>query len=184
MKRLQIGLTAILALAMLLTLWVVGEGVRAQTYPPPVGSLSVQASATTPAVGSSTTLTATVLDPAGQPVAGAEVTFKIVSQPGADAQFANGATEITATTDANGTATAVLSVGSSTGNIIIEIVSGEKTSQLTLQVQPSGEAFPPTGSTPPSSEGGGALPFWLALVLGGMAALFVGGAVVLIRRRV
>src|SRR3990170_2721139 len=127
MRKLAAGLAAVFALSILAGGLILASEVRAQTYPPPVGSLSVRAASTS--TGSTTDVTATVLDNNGNPVEGAEVTFRITSQPGDDAQWEGGGLETTALTDADGVATAVLLAGSDPGNIIIETISGDKTSQ-------------------------------------------------------
>ena len=176
MRKSAVGLAAVLVIAMVVGALAPGQGVQAQTYPPPVGSLSVEASSTIP--GSTTDVTATVLDSAGNPVGGAQVTFSIVSQPGSGAKWSNGLAEITAITGTDGVATAVLSAGASTGNIIIETVSGEKTSQVIVAVQET--ALPPTGGAP-ASDGNG-VPAWqiVFLVIGGAA--LAAGLTIMARR--
>lgn len=171
-------LAAILTLALLLSL-TMAQGARAQTYPPPVGSLSVESSTTATTVGATADITATVLDNAGDPIEGAEVLFIIASQPGDDAQWSNSETEITVETNADGVATAVLSVGSTPGTIIVETVSGEQTSQVTITV--AGQ--PETGGAPPLASGGDGWSTWqVALVAIGVMAI-VGGITIVARRR-
>ena len=181
MRKSAVSLAAVLVLALLAAGIALAPGVRAQNYPPPVGSLSVEGASTTP--GSTTNVTATVLDNSGDPVEGAEVTFTITSQPGTDARWANGGLEITATTGANGIATAVLTAGSTTGNIIIETVSGEKTSQVTVTVaSKSGSGLPTTGGAPPLEGSGSGVPAWqIAFMAVGVAAL-AGGFAIVVRR--
>lgn len=156
---------------------VLSQGVRAQNYPPPVGSLTVEAASTSP--GSTTNVTATVLDNAGGPVEGAAVLFRIISQPGDDAQWAGGGLETTATTDANGVATAVLSAGSSLGSIIIETISGEQTSQVTVAVE---SGLPATGSAPLLEGSRSGVPAWQIVFIVAGAAALAGGFVVMARR--
>jgi len=181
MRAIRASLTAATVLALLLSLAALNGPVSAQPYPPPVGSLSTGASPTTPSVGGATTLTATVLDNSGNPVSGAEVSFQIATQPGTDARFANSLTQITAVTGANGVATAVLSAGNKSGNIVIKMVSGDKSSQLTLQVQPVA-GVPATGG-PPASEDGDGLAGWQAALIAAGVAILIGGSAVMIRRR-
>ena len=176
MRKLAAGL-AVLVLGILAGGLILTGEVRAQSYPPPVGSLSVEAASTT--AGSTTNVTATVLDNAGAPVNGATVTFRIVSQPGDDATWADGSQETTALTDANGIATAVLNAGSDTGSIIIETVSGAKTSQVTVAVEEA--ALPPTGSAPSESAGSG-VPTWQIVFMAAGAAALAGGLVIMARR--
>ncbi len=177
MPRSLVSFAAILILA----LWIGGlslaQGARAQNYPPPVGSLSAGAASTTP--GATTDVTATVLDSAGNPVQGAQVIFRILAQPGTDAHWADGGLETTAITDANGVATAVLTAGAEPGDIIIETLSGEKTSQVTVAVQESG--LPATGGTPPEGSEGG-LAAWQIALLATLAGVFAGGFAIMIRR--
>ncbi len=177
----RFGLTAAIILSSLLVLAAMNGAAGAQTYPPPVGSLSTQSSSTTPSAGATTTLTALVLDSSGNPVFGSSVVFIIDSQPGSDAKFSNGLNQITAATDATGTATAVLSVGKSPGTIIVKTISGDKTSQLTLQVQ-SALGVPPTGGRPPSEGGGFGLAAWQAALLAAAIAVLLGGSMIAVRR--
>lgn len=179
MRKLAAGLAAVFALSILAGGLILAGEVRAQTYPPPVGSLSVTAASTSP--GSTTNVTATVLDNAGAPVNGAQVTFRIVSQPGTDATWANGGLETTALTDANGIATAVLNAGSDAGSIIIETVSGAKTSQVTVEVAEAAGGLPPTGASPGSRSDGGVAAWQIAFLAVG-AAVLAGGLVIMARR--
>jgi hypothetical protein len=177
MRKSAVSLAAILILGLLLGGITLATGVRAQSYPPPVGSLSVKAGSTTP--GSTTNVTATVLDNNGDPVEGAQVTFTIISQPGTDAAWTGGGLETTATTDANGVAIAVLKAGSDPGNIVVETVSGEKTSQVTVAVQSS---LPSTGGAPAVEGTGSGIPTWQIAFLAVGAATLAGGLVIMVRR--
>jgi len=184
MPRSAIGLAAILVLALWIGGLVLAQEASAQSYPPPVGSLSVEAASTTP--GATTDVTATVLDNAGNPVEGAEVIFRIVSQPGTDAHWVDGGLETTAITDANGLATAVLAAGSELGNIIIETLSGEKTSQVTVAVQEEAEApieVPVTGGTPAEGSGDGLAAWQIALLAIGAGTLASGFAIMIRRNK-
>ena len=177
MRKSAIGLAAALVVGTLISGLALTQAVRAQTYPPPVGSLSVEAASTT--TGSTTSVTATILDNAGSPVEGAEVTFRITSQPGSDARWANGKLVITAITNAKGVASAVLSAGNTPGTIIVETVSGEKTSQVTVAV--AAAQLPTTGGDPAESGSDG-VPAWQIGLLAIGAAVLVSGLVVMIRR--
>jgi hypothetical protein len=163
----------ILAGGLILT----GEA-QAQSYPPPVGSLSVEAASTT--TGGISDITATVLDESGNPVEGAEVVFRIVSQPGDDATWADGSQETTALTDTSGVAMVVLNAGSDPGSIIIETVSGAKTSQVTVEVEGAASGLPPTGALPDSGDDGVAA--WQIAFLAVGAAVLAGGLVIIARR--
>jgi len=179
MRKLAAGLAAVFALSILAGGLILASEVRAQTYPPPVGSLSVTAASTT--TGATTDVTATVLDESGNPVEGAEVVFRIVSQPGDDATWADGTLETTALTNASGVATAVLNAGSDTGSIIIETVSGAKTSQVTVAVEEEAGGLPPTGASPGSGSDGGVAAWQIAFLVIG-AAVLAGGLVIMARR--
>ncbi len=181
MNRLRMILAAALTLSLLTTATLLAVGSRAQPYPPPVGSLTVTATTTTPSSGSTTTLTATVLDNFGNPVANADVEFQITSQPGTDAGFSNGQKSITTKTGANGVASALLSAGSTPGNILVKMIAGDKTSQVTLQVQ-GAPAAPATGGEPPSESTGG-LADWQTLAIVAGVLVLLGGAAILVRRR-
>ena len=179
MRKLAAGFAAMLALGILAGGLILAGGVRAQSYPPPVGSLSVEAASTT--TGGTSDITAPVLDESGNPVEGAEVVFRIVSQPGDDATWADGSQETTALTDANGIATAVLSAGSDTGSIIIETVSGAKTSQVTVDVAEAASGLPPTGASPHTESDNGVAAWQIAFLAVG-AAVLAGGLVIIARR--
>jgi hypothetical protein len=179
MGKLAAGFAAVFTLSILAGGLVLAGEARAQTYPPPVGSLSIEAGSTT--TGGTSDVTATVLDESGNPVEGAEVVFRIVSQPGDDATWSDGSIEITALTDANGLATAILNAGSNPGDIIIETISGAKTSQVTVAVAAAAGGLPPTGASPDSGGGGGVATWQIVFVAIG-AALLAGGIVVMARR--
>lgn len=181
MRNTRIGLAALLALAV--TLVTLTASAVAQTYPPPVGSLTAEAAPVAP--DGTTDVTATVLDNDGGAVDGADVLFAIVSQPGDDAHWLNGDLETTETTDETGVATAVLVAGSEPGTIIIETASGEMTSQVTVAVEGQAGApaeVPSTGGLPTDGDSGLAL--WQIIALGIGAAALIGGLLVLGRRGV
>ncbi|GAG42850.1 unnamed protein product, partial [marine sediment metagenome] len=71
-----IALAAIGLLVALMVLTIAGGTASAQ-YPPPAGSVTVSLSDPTPATGSSVTVTCTVLDTVGNPVAGEVCEFTI-----------------------------------------------------------------------------------------------------------
>jgi len=180
MRKLAAGFAAMLAVGILAGGLIAAGGVRAQSYPPPVGSLSVEAASTT--TGGTSDVTATVLDESGNPVEGAEVVFRIVSQPGDDATWADGSVETTALTDASGIAIAVLNAGSNPGSIIIETISGAKTSQVTVAVEEAAPGgLPPTGARPGSGSDGGVAAWQIAFMAAGAAAL-TGGLMIIARR--
>jgi hypothetical protein len=90
-------------------------------------------------------------------VANEPCTFAIVSQPGVDATL--GAPSVTAYTNAQGIATAVLNVGTQSGAIVLSTTAMGIQSQVTVNTQASGIA-PPTqpagaqpGAAPPTGAG-------------------------------
>jgi len=179
MRKLAAGFAAMLAVGILAGGLIAASEVQAQSYPPPVGSLSVEAASTT--TGGTSDVTATVLDESGNPVEGAEVVFRIVSQPGDDATWADGGVETTALTDTSGIAIAILNAGSKPGSIIIETISGAKTSQVTVAVEEAAPGgLPPTGA-PPSSGDDGVAAWQIAFLAAGAAAL-TGGLMIIARR--
>jgi hypothetical protein len=168
MQNSAVGPAIIAALALLIGGLVLAGEARAQTYPPPVGSLATEAAAAAP--GGTTDVDATVLDNDGNPVDGADVDFTIVSQPGDDAHWDNGELQTTETTDADGVATAVLYAGSTPGDIVVETASGAMTSQVTVAVAEDASNLPVTGGLPTDgSEGPEA--WQIGLLIGVLAAL-------------
>lgn len=158
-------------------------------YPPPEGSgVALVVEDVAPAVGNTVSIGATVLDPSGNPVVGAECTFTITSEPGTDASVSAGP----ATTNEDGVATALLYVGSTEGEIIVEANCGEVVAEISVVAgaaeAPEEPAAPP-GSLPdqlvdagygPSATSGGLDSFFLGgLIITLLAAL---GALELVRR--
>lgn len=158
-------------------LWGASQAVA--DYPPPVGSLSAAASDTTPEPGSDVTVTCTVLDNSGNPMANDSCTFTIASQPGG-ASF-DGSPSTTKNTDADGVAAAVLSTGATPGTIVVEILSGALTSQVTITTGAAPAELPATGGSPSGSD---STPWPLAAsAAAGGIALLMAGAFVAIRIR-
>ena len=167
----------IVALAAGRLLW--GASQAMANYPPPVGSLSAGASDTTPEPGSDVTVTCTVLDSSGNPMANELCTFVITSQPGG-ASF-DGSSSTTGVTDANGVATAVLSAGATPGTIVLETQSGAMSSQVTLTTGAEPAELPSTGGAPGET---GSAPWPLAAgAAAGAMALGLAGAFMALRAR-
>jgi hypothetical protein len=168
-------LTILIAIATAaLTGAYVANEASAQSYPPPIGSMTVAADTTVPNVGANVGLSATVLDADGNPIANEDVTFTIASQPGNDAVLASR----TGKTDQNGVVRVTLYTGTTRGEIVITVVSEAKTSQITLQ---AGGALPPTGSVPVERDGG--LAGWLVALIAGAALIAAGMGALAIRAR-
>jgi hypothetical protein len=172
-------LAAAIVLGLLLALAALSGGAGAQTYPPPVGSLLFTASSTTPRVGSPVTLTTKLLDNKGLPIANAAVLFHITHQSASDATLEGGVNEVTKMTDSQGAASVLLNPGAHPQTIIVEALSADKTSQLTLTVQAAG-GLPSTGGSPPD-ESGGMAPWQAALIAAG-AAMLLSGTVIVVRK--
>jgi hypothetical protein len=105
----------------------------------------------TPAAGATTDVCCTALDENGDPIEGVTCTFTIVSQPGTDATLDT----TTGVTDAQGKACAVLSAGSTPGEITVEVESGDITSQVKATVGEEVVVAPPPVAPPPTGAGAG-----------------------------
>jgi hypothetical protein len=159
-------------------LWIAGvafilaaSAASAQTYPPAVGSLTATANDTTPAPGSTVEVSGVVLDANSNPVAGATVTFTVTSNPGG-ASFDNGQQSITATTNADGVAVALLNTGSEPGTIVVRVDASGVISQVSLTTG-APQALPKTGG--PQATSGTTLPLAGAIAAGvGILLLAVG----------
>lgn len=175
--------TALVIIALLVALTIAGGTASAQ-YPPPVGSVTTSLSDTTPATGSSVTCTCTVLDTAGNPVAGEVCVFTIVSQPGTDAYLSS----TTAVTNAQGIATVTLFTGSTAGSIVVEGEARSIESQATATAGPATPAAPTVpatpGAAPPTGvgqgDGGTPLALWL-VAIGAAGALGLTSLLVVLR---
>ena len=150
-----ISLAGVGVLIALVASWAVAFA----QYPPPVGSVTAGVSNPAPSTGASITVNCTVVDSQGQPVANESCTFTIISQPGTDATL--GAPSVTANTNAQGLATAVLSVGTKSGAIVVSVSAMGIQSQVTVSPKAPGAA-PPTlppgaqpGAAPPTGAGDG-----------------------------
>jgi hypothetical protein len=98
-------------------------------YPQLVGNLTCNISATTTAPGSLVTVSATARDATGVPLSGRTEFFTITSQPGgAIISPSAGATNL------SGVASAILSVGSQPGAIVVTVTSESATAQCLVQV--------------------------------------------------
>ena len=175
---------ALATIGLLVALAIAGGTASAQ-YPPPVGSVTTDASDTTPATGASVTCTCEVLDTVGNPVAGEVCTFTIVSQPGTDASLSSA----TAVTNAQGIATVTLFVGSTLGSITVSSEARGIQSQVTVTAEaatPVATATPAApGAAPPTGagQGDGGMPVALWIIAIG-SAVALGLASLLILRAV
>ena len=125
-------------------------------YPPPVGSVTAGVSNPAPGTGASVTATCVVVDSQGQPVADEPCTFTIISQPGTDATL--GAPSVTANTNAQGIATAILSVGTAPGAVVLGVSAMGVSSQVTVSAQAPAATVAPGATLPPGAQPGAAPP--------------------------
>jgi len=153
-------------------------GGTALAYPPPTGSVSMTASNGAPAPGTTISVSATVVNQSGVAQSGLSCTFQIASQPGTGA-----AVDTTPTlTDTNGVASALLAVGSTPGEIVVNANCGGLTSQVLVAVggsaapatAPMGLNMPSTGTGPVDTTPSGLL---LTLLAGGLLLVVCGSAV-------
>jgi hypothetical protein len=132
--------------------------------------VDVAASDSSPAPGDTVSITATARDADGNPVAGAECTFEIASQPGGDARVDEGPL----TTDENGLATAALHVGGTVGTVEVRATCNGLTQVLAVEV---GVGLPETGG----GRAPGDRAYWL-LLAAGLVALGIGAFTLGLRR--
>lgn len=181
--KVWIALTA----ALVAVIASLSSSARAQPpYPPvPPSVVTGAVSEPTPAVGATTTVTCTVLDEDGNPIQGATCAFTIISQPGTDATIS----PATAVTNAQGKAYAVLSAGSTPGEIAVEVKADGVMSQVKASVQapvtPVPGIAPPTvpgvpGMAPPTGGGpGGGADNWEGWLIAIASALAAAAATLL-----
>lgn len=148
-------------------------GGTASAYPPPTGSVSMSLSSPAPTTGSTVSISATVINPAGAVVPGIECTFAVISQPGTGATVEAGPKM----TGANGVATTSLTTGTTAGTITVGANCGELSSQVLVQATaPAAGAanlgMPRTGTGPGETTPIGL--FLTVLLVSGMACLAAG----------
>ncbi len=136
---------------------------------------------TTVDVGGSVDLTAVLTDSNGDPVAGADCTLSISSQPGSDASLDS----TSATTDANGALTVTLDVGSSEGTVkVIAECDGGLTATVSVV---AGAAEPPaslpeTGTGFIGTSGDSGISTLLIALMAMFGAMLIGAGFVATRR--
>jgi hypothetical protein len=121
------------------------------------GGVDVTVSDDSPAPGDTVEVTATATDADGNPIEGAECTFRVYTQPGDDASVGEGPV----TTDASGQATTTLDVGSTVGTVEVLATCGAFAEVLAVDV---GVSLPPTGAGGGSSD----TATWLLLAVAGL----------------
>lgn len=105
----KLSVVGMIAGGLLLAL---GAGAASAQYPPPTGACELRTSATAAMSGDHVAITVTVMDTAGNPVAGQPVALAISDQPGG-ASLSNAG----GTTDAAGHVASDLTLGSEAGTV-------------------------------------------------------------------
>ncbi len=152
----KMALRSLLAAAVAMLVGGVFSSSAYGDNPPPNGSVEFEVSDTTAEPGEDVTLTVTVLDVDGDPVANAACTISITDQPGSDASVAQDSAE----TDADGEITGELDVGGSLGSVIVTVVcpTGPGASDVlsasgTVVVAGTDGSAPPPASLPSTGFG-------------------------------
>ena len=158
-------------------------------YPAPAGSATLTGSSTSVSVGGTAELTLTVVNSAGNPVAGKSCELYISSQPGTDASII----QDSATTGADGVITGSLYVGTTRGTVEVtancgnlfaglSVIAGAAVAPPQAPVEPGRITMPPTGVGPAADgETYGSGPI-IALLAGGFVTL-AAGSVLFLRAR-
>ena len=120
-------------------------------YPPVHGNVVLSAGAGTLALGERTSISATVVDDAGNPVAGLACAFSVGQQPGTDAGVDRGPF----TTDARGEVSTTLNAGSAAGTIVVEATCGELSAAVSVVAASAQDPAAPPASLPGTGAGGG-----------------------------
>jgi hypothetical protein len=158
-------------------------------YPAPAGSATLSGSSTSVSVGGTAELTLTVVNSAGNPVAGKSCELYISSQPGTDASII----QDSATTGADGVITGSLYVGTARGTVQVtancgnlfaglSVVAGAVAAPPQAPVEPGFIALPPTGVGPAADSETYGLGLIIALLAGGSLTL-AAGSVLFLRAR-
>lgn len=167
------GTGLVAATVLLAGVW--GGTTALAQYPPPGPGVTITPSSTNATLGGTLTLTLTMVDTAGKPVANRTCDISIKSQPGSDASVVAGSSA----TDASGVIKATLKVGSRAGNVVVSADCGGVLGSAVVPVT-GGVGLPSTGV---GAAGGtnAALPLSV-LAVGALLAL-TGAAVARQRRR-
>jgi hypothetical protein len=176
--------TLVAAFAVLLFTVASFSGVARAQYPTPSGNLTVGVSQTTAGLGQTVTVTATLRDVNGAVLASHSCVLSVVSQPGTDASVAPSS----ANTDANGSVTAPVNVGTTPGTIVVRVTCGSVTSTVGVvagAAVTSGQ--PPASSVELPNTGSGAMAGSgesdTTMLLGSAVLMLVLGSIALRSRR-
>ncbi|HLF71100.1 MAG TPA: hypothetical protein VI759_02975 [Dehalococcoidia bacterium] len=138
---------------MLIVSGIAVSGSVVAQYAPPVGSVTLVTTNSSPGAGSAVVITTQVLDVNGVPIAGEQCSFAIASEPGTDASFATSPMTVT---DAQGIASTTLNVGSTSGLVIVKASCLGMESQVLVQVsRPRPPAAPLDRLQAPNTGDGG-----------------------------
>ena len=177
----------VVALAVLAALIGSLSAKETAAYPQPSGSVTLSGSSTNVSVGGTAELTLTVVNSAGNPIAGKSCELYISSQPGTDASII----QDSATTGADGVITGSLYVGTTLGTVEVTANCGNLFAGLSVVVAGAAAppqapvglapiAMPPTGVGPAADGEAYGLGLIIALLAGGSLTLAAGS--VLFRR--
>ncbi|HEX5141762.1 MAG TPA: Ig-like domain-containing protein [Dehalococcoidia bacterium] len=147
------------AIAAIVSFFVVAQTASAQ-YPPPKNTLVCTVSTIELKAGESTTLTATLTDSSGKPVAGEVVSFKVI---GGDASVS----PPSATTNAQGKATTTITAGANPGNLSVSATASYAECRVTSEVS----------AIKPPTTGDGGLIDTKDLDSGNMAIIGIGAGI-------
>jgi hypothetical protein len=180
MRKLLIGLVLSAGgLAMV----ALQAGPTSAEYPPPAGTTAaIVVSDISPSVGGQVSIAVTLTDPSGAPIADADCTLAIVSQPSDDASLE--ATSVT--TNANGVATTTLNIGSASGAIVIGSTCGDVQRSITVVASETEapadppaslpDSLPPAGSGPsmaPGTSNAYTMPIIIILIFASLVSLLL-----------
>ena len=181
----------VVALAVLAALIGSLSAKETAAYPQPSGSVTLSGSSTNVSVGGTAELTLTVVNSAGNPIAGKSCELYISSQPGTDASII----QDSATTGADGVITGSLYVGTTRGTVEVtancgnlfaglSVIAGAAVAPPQAPVEPGRIAMPPTGVGPAADSETYGLGLIIALLAGGSLTLAAGSVLFLRARRV
>jgi hypothetical protein len=147
------------AVVAIVSFFAVAQTASAQ-YPPPKNTLLCTVSTIELKAGESATLTATLTDSSGKPIAGEVVSFKVVS---GDASVSPSS----ATTNAQGKATTTITAGANPGNLSVSATASYAECRVTSEV---------SAIKPPTTGDGGLVD---TKSLGGKnsAVIFIGAGI-------
>ena len=168
---------ATMAAVLLFSLGGASTTAGLETDVPISPDVTIAASDGSVVLGAFVTVSVTVVDDNGDPLADTECSFSIVSQPGDDALVG----QAPVLTDGAGNASTTLNVGSTPGEIEIEADCGGTTASVSVVAEAGDEPAAPPASLPDTGNGGyvdaiGSMKVALIALLAGLGAAFVGAS--------